>query len=74
MARKKQIATAKQLQKVKAMLRKKDIKAAMIAEKSGLMKPEISRILNGKKKNIQLTTLKKICDAIGCTSYEFLGW
>ena len=44
-----------------------DYNKAELARETGLSRPTVSAILNGKQKNPKIETLDKISSALGCT-------
>ena len=56
--------------KIKEALKKRGIKQNELADRLGINRVSLSRLLSDKN-DIRLSTIKKIADAIGCDVTEF---
>ncbi len=50
------------------------MKARDLVKRTGLLKGNLSLIINGRQPNMHITTLKKLCIALRCKSVDILGW
>ena len=55
---------------IKETLKKKGLKQSELAERLGINRVSLSRLLSDKN-DIRISTIKKIADAIGCDVAEF---
>ena len=56
---------------VKQLIKQKNLTQTELAEKSGLSRPQLSRLLSGKNKRVQQSTVDKITAALDLTEQEF---
>lgn len=53
------------VERVRVLMESRNVSVSMLADKSGIARPSISRFLSGKIKNPTLSTLTSIADALG---------
>lgn len=68
------MATEKTMTKIQKVMEFRNLKARDLAKRTGLLKGNISLIINGKQTNMHISTLKKLCIALRCKSVDILGW
>ncbi len=59
--------------KLKAMIIKWDVTQRQLAHATGLKYYQVSELMTGKRKDILLSTAKKICKVFKCTLDELFG-
>lgn len=59
---------------IQKVMKAKGVKASQLVKTTGIIKGNLSLIVNGKQHNMQLITLKKLCTALKCKSIDILGW
>ncbi len=68
------MANEKQMTKIQKVMEFRGLKAKDLVRSTGLLKGNISLIVNGKHTNMHISTLKKLCVALRCKSIDILGW
>lgn len=59
---------------IKTIRKQKNITQQQLADKTGISREQISKYENGSVYNIRANTTKLLCDALGCTEEELLGY
>lgn len=67
------IDSAPFIQRIKRLSNQQSLTQAALAEKAGLSRSQLSRLLSGRNKRVQQATVDKITAALGFTRQEFLA-
>jgi DNA-binding Xre family transcriptional regulator len=60
--------------KIKEVMKFRGVRVRDLEKSTGILKGNLSMIVNGRQKEITTTTLRKLCIALRCKSSDILGW